>query len=159
MGQHRDRTAEVVERVRERAEPRLERVATTVGTTAAPLVARAVDTASPYVDRAVVTARPVLLDLAGTAGEVLDTSRVRGSAAWDALRGDRVGPPVAVRRWPWAVGAAVLGAAAGAAAALVVGRLVGTDAPDAQEPEDLEAVVDRPGDGPTAVPPAGPPAA
>lgn len=77
-------------------------------------------------------------------GEVLDTSAVRTGAAWDALRGGRVGPPLAVRRWPWAVGAALLGAAAGVAAASLVARLVGQDAPDAQAPEDLEAVVDRP---------------
>ena len=126
---------ELTARVREQAEPRLERVATAVTTTAAPLVTRAAEGAAP-----------VVLTLT----DVLDTSSVRGRAAWDALRGDRVGPPVAVRRWPWAVGAAVLGAAAGAAAALLVGRLVGSDAPDAQEPEDLEAVVDRPTDPPSA---------
>jgi len=78
-------------------------------------------------------------------GDVLEAGAVRGDAALTALRGDRVGPPVAVRRWPWAVGAAVLGAAAGAGVALLVGRLLlGRDAPDAQDPADLEAVVDRP---------------
>ncbi len=46
------------------------------------------------------------------------------------------------RRWPWSVGAAVAGAAAGAAVALAVRRLAGQDAPDAQEPEHLRAVVD-----------------
>ena len=51
-------------------------------------------------------------------------------------------PPV--RRWPWAVLAAVVGAAAGSAAALVVRSLEGTDAPDALEPDELQAVVDRP---------------
>ena len=49
------------------------------------------------------------------------------------------------RRWPWAVLAAVLGAAAGSAAAVVVRFLEGTDAPDALDPDDLQAVVDRPG--------------
>lgn len=76
--------------------------------------------------------------------EVLEAGLQRGDAALTALRGQRVGPPMAVRRWPWAVGAAVLGAAAGAAVALLVGRLVvGRDAPDAQDPSDLQAVVDR----------------
>lgn len=46
------------------------------------------------------------------------------------------------RRWPWAVAAAVAGAAAGAGVALLVQRLVGEDAPGAQEPEQLVAVVD-----------------
>jgi hypothetical protein len=74
----------------------------------------------------------------------LDAGVVRASGP-DALRGERVGPPLAVRRWPWAVGAAVVGAAAGAGVALLVGRLLmGRDAPDAQDPADLEAVVDRP---------------
>ena len=77
--------------------------------------------------------------------EVLETGAVRGDAALTALRGGRVGPPLAVRRWPWAVAAAVLGALVGVAAAQLLGRLLlGQDAPGAQEPEDLEAVVDRP---------------
>ena len=84
---------------------------------------------------------------ADVAGEVLDTTLVRTSSAWDALRGGPIGPPLGRRRWPWAVAAAVAGAAAGAAAALLVGRLIGQDAPDAQDPEDLEAVVDRPAVG------------
>jgi len=53
------------------------------------------------------------------------------------------------RRWPWAVGAAVAGAAAGAAVAVAVRHLVGEDAPDALEPDQLRAVVDVP-----VVPPA-----
>jgi hypothetical protein len=57
------------------------------------------------------------------------------------LRGRR---PPAARRWPWALLAAVLGAAAGSAAAVVVRSLEGTDAPDAQEPDEVQAVVDRP---------------
>jgi hypothetical protein len=114
------------------------------------LTARVREQAEPLVERAVgqvtTTTAPVVLTLA----DALDTSRVRGGAAWDALRGDRVGPPVAVRRWPWTLSAALLGALAGAAVAAVVLRVVGQDAPDAQEPEDLEAVVDRPVDGPPA---------
>lgn len=81
-------------------------------------------------------------------GEVLDASLVRGGAALDALRGGPVGPPVGVRRWPWALAAAALGAAAGAAVALFVGRVLGQDAPGAQDPEDVQAVVDRPGRAP-----------
>ena len=92
----------------------------------------------------------VVSETAEAVGEVLETGLVRGAAAWDAVSGQRVGPPVAVRRWPWAVMAAVLGAGAGAAAAMLVGRLLGQDAPDAQEPEDVEAVVDRPLDRPVS---------
>lgn len=87
---------------------------------------------------------------ADAAGAVLETTLVRGAAAVDSLRGGPVGPPIAVRRWPWAVAAAIAGAAAGAAVAQLVGRLLGQDAPDAQEPEDVQAVVDRPGELPTS---------
>jgi hypothetical protein len=73
---------------------------------------------------------------------LVEEPAVRGAAALDALRGARVGPPMAVRRWPWALGAAVLGAAAGAAVAHLVRRIEGEDAPGAQEPHELEAVVD-----------------
>jgi hypothetical protein len=98
----------------------------------------------------------VVADVVETLQDALDTAAVRGGAAWVALRGGTVGPPVAVRRWPWAVGAAVLGAAAGAGVALLVGRLLlGRDAPDAQDPADLEAVVDREVDRPVQPPPAG----
>jgi hypothetical protein len=72
---------------------------------------------------------------------ILEEAAVRGGAAWDALRGERVGPPAAARRWPWAVAAAVAGAAVGIAVAVTLrGR---PDPPDAQDPEDLEAVIDR----------------
>jgi hypothetical protein len=74
----------------------------------------------------------------------LDEARVRGGAAWDALRGERVGPPVAAPRWPWALAAAVFGAAAGVAVVVVARRISRPDPPDAQDPEDLEAVIDRP---------------
>ena len=47
-------------------------------------------------------------------------------------------------RWPWAVAAVVAGAAAGAGAAYAVRRVQGEDRPDAQEPHQLRAVVDRP---------------
>lgn len=80
--------------------------------------------------------------------EVLDEAWSRGTAAWDVLRGERVGPPAAVRRWPWAVGAAVAGAAAGVAVAFVgqraVQRLHTQDPPGAVDPETVEAVIDRP---------------
>jgi hypothetical protein len=73
----------------------------------------------------------------------LDEALVRGGAAWDALRGERVGPPVARRRWPVALAAAAAGAAAGVGVAIALRRIRGGDAPDALEPEELVAVVDR----------------
>ncbi|MBW3638920.1 MAG: hypothetical protein KY451_03585 [Actinobacteria bacterium] len=84
----------------------------------------------------------------GSLHEAVETTRVRGEAARDALRGSRVGPPMAVRRWPWALAAAVLGALAGSGVAVLVRRLEGQDAPDAQDPSELEAVVDRPASQP-----------
>ena len=56
------------------------------------------------------------------------------------------------RRWPWALAATVAGAAAGAAVAYAVRRVEGQDRPDAVEPEQLQAVVDRP--DAEALPPA-----
>ena len=53
---------------------------------------------------------------------------------------------VPARRWPWAVAAVVAGGAAGAAAAYAVRRVEGTDAPGAVEPDQVQAVVDRPDD-------------
>jgi hypothetical protein len=76
-------------------------------------------------------------------GAALEEARHRGEAAWGALRGERVGPPVAVRRWPWALGAAVAGATAGVAVAVLVRRLTHQDAPGAQEPDEVQAVIDR----------------
>ena len=87
--------------------------------------------------------------IVANAGVLLAQSGTRASAAYDALRGGPVGPPPAVRRWPWAALAAVLGALAGAAVVLVARRVVGADAPGSQEPEQLRAVVDR---GPAAQP-------
>jgi hypothetical protein len=118
------------------------------------LASRARAEAAPYAARVaagtgelVAAAAPVVGSAVETVSGVLEDAAVRGGAAWDALRGERVGPPVAVRRWPWAVGAALAGAAAGAVAAYAVQRLRTQDAPDAVEPEQLQAVVDRP-DGP-----------
>jgi hypothetical protein len=73
---------------------------------------------------------------------LLEETRDRTSAAYDALRGGPVGPPIAVRRWPWAAAAALVGAAAGAGLVVLLRRLIGQDAPGAQEPEELEAVID-----------------
>jgi membrane protein DedA with SNARE-associated domain len=53
---------------------------------------------------------------------------------------------VLARRWPWALAAVVAGAATGAAAAYVAGRLGTQDAPGALDPEQVVAVVDRPED-------------
>lgn len=60
------------------------------------------------------------------------------------------------RRWPWALGAAVLGAVVGGGVARLVRRVTGDDAPDAQDPDQVEAVVDRPlpADSPGPIPPA-----
>ena len=82
-------------------------------------------------------------DLTAEVAAALDEARNRGGAAWDALRGERVGPPVARRRWPVGLAAAVAGAAAGVAVAIALRRLRAGDPPDAQEPEELLAVVDR----------------
>jgi hypothetical protein len=73
---------------------------------------------------------------------LMDEARIRGGAAWDALRGERVGPPVGRRRWPVGLAAALAGAAAGVAVAVALRRVRSGDAPDAQEPEELVAVVD-----------------
>ena len=55
-------------------------------------------------------------------------------------------------RWPWALATTVAGAAAGAAVAWALRRVEGEDQPGAQEPDEVQAVVDRPGDA--ARPPA-----
>jgi len=86
----------------------------------------------------------VLPEVEEAVRDVLSEAAVRGGAAWDALRGERVGPPVAVRRWPWALAAAAAGAAAAVVVVVVARRLRYTDAPDAVEPDQLEAVIDRP---------------
>jgi len=122
-----DGAREVVVRVRSSAEP----IAHDMAEGARDLSVRALTAAEPVAER-----------LVERAGEALDISLIRGGAALLALRGGPVGPPLGRRRWPWALGAALLGAAAGAVVAVVVSRVVPSDAPDAQEPEDVEAVVD-----------------
>ena len=112
------------------------------------------DAVEAILDDARERAQALLEDAAARAEAVVDEARargaaaleeaaVRGGAAWDALRGERVGPPVAVARWPWALAAAAAGAAAGVVVAIAVRRLSRPDAPDAQEPEELQAVIDR----------------
>lgn len=85
--------------------------------------------------------------LAGALGDAR-TSVVRAQEVLDGVvesvpeRGPVLGGRRPPRRWPWAVAAALAGAAAGAGAALLFQRLFGQDAPGAQEPEQLVAVVD-----------------
>jgi hypothetical protein len=78
------------------------------------------------------------------AKDSLGTTLERSGAAWDALRGVPAERPAVARRWPWAVGAAVLGALVGGLVAAVLRRVGGGDAPGALDPEDVVAVVDRP---------------
>lgn len=136
----------VVERVGEQVGERVEQATPYVEqalTRAGEQVVRVRENAGPLVDRARAGAVPLAAATSGAVSEVLDDARVRGGAAWEALRGDRVGPPVAVRRWPWALTAALVGASAGAALAYVLKRLGQSDAPGAQEPHEVQAVVDR----------------
>lgn len=111
---------------------------------AAPRVGSAVETA---VEAGSTAAAGAARAVGEAASGFLAEPGVRLVAAADALRGARVGPPVAVRRWPWAVGAAVAGAAVGAGIAWLVQRVGGADAPGAQEPHELRAVVDTPTPG------------
>ncbi len=67
---------------------------------------------------------------------VVEDGRERASAVLSVV------PTRRRRRWPWGVGAAVAGAAAGAGVAYVLTRVIGKDAPDAQEPDQLRAIVD-----------------
>ena len=121
----------------------------TVADRAGEFASRARDGAVPLVDRVLESAgefshaaAPVLGSAVETVSGVLDETLVRGGAAFGALRGQRLSQPV--RRWPWALGALVAGAAAGAGAALLVRRIHPPDAPNAQEPHELKAVVDQP---------------
>ncbi len=82
-------------------------------------------------------------ELRADAAGLLDEAVHRSSAAWDVLRGETVGPPAGHRRWPWAVLAAVAGAAAGVGVAYALARVRTTDAPDAVDPAQVEAVIDR----------------
>lgn len=98
----------------------------------------------PCDDAPVIDREPLRQEVAGVAGQVSaawDEAAVRGEAAWDALRGARVGPPVAVRRWPWALAAAGAGAAAGVLAAVLLARLRTADPPDAVDPDEVRAVI------------------
>lgn len=117
---------------------------------AAPYVERARVEAEPYVERVqaetavlVAAAAPLVESAVETVTGVLEDAGARGSAAWAALLQEDVAPPAA-RRWPWAVGAALAGAASGAAMAYLSGRLRTEDAPNALEPDQVQAVVDRP---------------
>ncbi len=127
------RTGELIEIVGDRAGELAERTG--------PLRDRMLDSAEDLAERT----GPLVGSAAETVSGVLEDARERGGAAWVALRGDRVGPPVAVRRWPWALGAAVGGAAVGVAVAALMRKLAPADAPGAQEPHELRAVVDVPG--------------
>lgn len=126
---------------------------------AADLAARAREDATPYVERMVAeasalvaAASPRVESAADTLSDALEDAGQRGSAAWGALRGDELAVPAPVRRWPWAVGAAVAGAAAGAFVASVLRRMGGSDADGAVDPAEVQAVVDR--QERTAPPPA-----
>lgn len=119
-------------------------------------VASAREAAGPVRDRVVesagelaVAAAPVVESAVETVNGVLEDALVRGGAAWEALRGHEVAPVAPVRRWPYALAAALAGAAAGAAAVRVLRAVVPADAPGAQEPHELRAVVDT-----TDAPPA-----
>jgi hypothetical protein len=143
------RAAEAVQRAGSALEHR--------GTASAPAVGSAVGQAVDAAVEGAGTARTVAERIGGaalgaagglvsTVHGIVEEPTVRGGAALDALRGVPVGPPAARRRWPWAVGAALTGAAAGAVVAALVRRLSTTDAPGAQEPHELRAVVDVAGD-------------
>ena len=148
------RAGELALRAREEAAPYVERASAE----AAGLVAAA----APYVERAtaeaaglVAAAAPLVESAVETVSGVLEDAGHRGSAAWVALRGDEGRLPVPVRRWPWAVGAALAGAAAGGAVAYVLSRVRTADAEGAIDPAEVQAVVDRPETSPGApVPPA-----
>jgi hypothetical protein len=79
----------------------------------------------------------------------------RSRLPWPATAGRSTAP--VGRSLSWSVGAAVGGAAGGVAVALLLRRLLGSDAPGAQEPEQLRAVVDTGQD--VARPVVSPPAA
>lgn len=139
----------------QRAGAALERHGTEVAPTVGAAVGTAVDSILDAADAVTEVAGTVGGALRTVAGELVETvsglveePAVRGGAALDALRGIPVGPPASVRRWPWALTAALLGAAAGAGVAYALRRLEGQDAPGAQDPHELQAVVDlqtRPG--------------
>jgi hypothetical protein len=78
---------------------------------------------------------PVPLLLEG----VLEDARDRGYDVWEAVGGSR---PKRASRYPWARGGAVAGALLGITAAMAVRRLLRGDAPGAQDPDQVQAVVD-----------------
>lgn len=143
------RTAEVVQRAGVALEQHGRASAPSVGSA----VGRGVETAVETAATARVLAARFAAVADAAAGELvhivqglLEEPGVRGGAALNALRGAPVGPPLGRRRWPWAVAAAVAGASAGGGVAYALRKVEGTDAPDAQEPHELQAVVDVPGD-------------
>lgn len=145
VGTAAERTASAVSRAGTALELRTRTSAPAVGTAVGSAVDAAVDgagTARELVGRWGSTAAGVAGELVETVQGLVEEPAVRGGAALHALRGIPVGPPAARRRWPWAVLAAVAGASAGAAVAVAVRRLSTTDAPGAQEPHELRAVVD-----------------
>lgn len=80
---------------------------------------------------------------------VLEDARERGYDVWEAVGGSR---PKRRSRYPWAPRAAVVGGILGVVAAVAVRALRKGDAPGAQEPEQVRAVVDpAPSATPTAV--------
>jgi len=89
---------------------------------------------------------PLVASPAETVTGVLEDAGGRSSVGRELSVSDRV------RRWPWALGAALAGAVGGAAVAYVAGRLQVPDALGAQEPEQLQAVVDRPDPDPNPTP-------
>ena len=68
---------------------------------------------------------------------VLEDAYERGAQAWDVLRGRR-----APRRWPRTAGGAAVGAMVAVVLTVLVRRLATRDAPGAQDPEQVLAVVD-----------------
>ena len=136
-----ERAGDLAERAGHRAAPVRDRLLDGAGELAdraGDLRERAVERSGPLLDRVADGAGELRVAAAPVLGEVLE----RGGAAWGALRGDAVGPPSAVRRWPWALGAAVAGALAGAVVAKLLAKVAPADAPGAQEPHELRAVVD-----------------
>ena len=81
---------------------------------------------------------------------MLEQTRPRAVPGIDVLPGR-----TRSRRWPWALAAALAGGAAAAGAVLLARKVEGTDAPGAQEPHELQAVVDRPASAPGAAPATG----
>ena len=136
-------------------------VADRAGAVAGPLRDRVVDGAGELAERAGPLRDRVLEgtdDLRIAAAPLVGEALERSGAAWSALRGEQA-PVAPVRRWTWAVGAALAGAAAGAVAAAVVRKVAPADAPGAQEPHELRAVVDTSDTGAVRLQETGPAAA